>query len=629
MIVSQRKEMKMKKLIVSVTFALVSVLISTAATTYDVVVVGATPGGIMASIAASRQGKQVLLLERSKHVGGLPVSGLGATDIATRGATTGLFMEFVDGILDYYVSTYGENSPQVANCSSGYHFEPHVAAIIFDEMLQKEKNITIMTQREFEATSSKSIVMDGNNIKEIRVKNLANSKKETYSASVFIDATYEGDLGAAAGVPFMTGREGKDEYNEIGAGRLYKLWQGPEIEGTTGEGDEAVQSYNYRLCLTNNPANRIAIEKPRHYNRKEYLSLIDDVLDGTFAGVEMLSITPEQHAANRQLVLQGGMTRIEGDPWGIAKVTNMVALPNEKTDANNQHLALISTDLPEENWQWPTADWKWRDKFANRLKEYTLGLLYFAGNDPDLPDAFKENVRQWGLAADEYQDNDHFPRQVYVREGRRLKGLHVFSANDALPVAEGCRPPLFSTSITSSHYALDSHACHKREEGKIALDGFFSYRSAVYTVPFEVIVPQKVTNLLIPVPASATHVGFSTLRMEPCWMALGQAAGTAAAIAIDESKGINELDVEKLQQKLVEGGATLMYFRDIKTGDEQFPMVEYMGLRGYLPEWEANLNGEMNGETASAWSYLSGISIINWKGKRRGDVLQAIYEIIK
>ena len=624
-----KSNIEMKKVLLKILFIFFPIILFAQNNYYDVVVVGGTPGGIMSAIAASREGKKVVVLERSAHIGGLPANGLGATDIATRGATTGLFREFVNHVLDYYIEKYGKDSEQVKVCSDGYHFEPHVAALVFEKMLEPErKNITVLTMRQFDS-ETKNVVMDGAEIQCIRIYNRDTKKWEQYSGKVFIDATYEGDLGAAAGVPYSIGREGKDEYNEIGAGRLYKLWLGPELEGTTNEGDGNIQAYNYRLCLTNDPSNRILPEKPKRYNRKEYLSLVEDVYTGTFAGVEMLSVTPEMQVANRRHIENGGTTQIPGDPWGIAKITNMVDLPNGKTDANNQHLALISTDLPEENWQWPEENWQWRDRFAQRLKEYTLGLLWFAQNDEALPKAFRDNVREWGLAKDEYIDNGNFPRQVYVREGRRLHGEHFFTANDAYPVAKGKRPPLYSNSITASHYALDSHAVHKREKGKIALDGFFNYQASVYTVPFGVILPKKVNNLLIPVPASATHVGFSTLRMEPCWMALGQAAGIAAALAIEQNKSVKELDIEDIQAELLKEKATLMYFKDITVDSPDFEMVQYMGLRGYITDWVADLDGPMDRDTAKSWSMMSSIMIEKFEGKSRRDILQAVYDLIR
>lgn len=240
-------------------------------------------------------------------------------------------------------------------------------------------------------------------------------------------------------------------------------------------------------------------------------------------------VTPEMMEAEPETYQDRQPFKLPGDKWGIAKITNIVHVPNMKTDANNQHGVFVSTDLPEENWPWPTSSWEWRDKFAQRLREYTEGLFWFAQNDPELPAHFRKAAKEWGLSKDEYADNGHFPRQVYVREGRRFEGAYFFTANDAIPVTIGSRPPIHQSSITASHYALDSHAVRKREEGRVHLDGFLSYPSAVYTVPYGVMVPKEVGNLLLPVPVSGSHIGFSTLRMEPCWMAMGQAAGIASA----------------------------------------------------------------------------------------------------
>ncbi|MDR2234322.1 MAG: FAD-dependent oxidoreductase, partial [Tannerella sp.] len=467
---------------------------------YDIVIVGGTPGGIMTAISAAREGKTSVLLERTEHVGGLPANGLGATDIATRNATTGLFKEFVDRVLAYYVDRYGKDSRQVTDCSDGYHFEPSVAAQIFNDMLAEQKDkINVLTMRQFDA-EPRNIDMNNDVISAIRILNRTTQQIETYTGKVFVDATYEGDLGAAAKAPFRIGRESKDEFNEPGAGVVYKYWGGPEQDRSTFQADNSVQSYNYRLCLTKNPANRVAVPKPDSYNREEYASMVEDVWTGNNTSVLMQGVTPEMMEANRKHIAQGNPTQLPGDVWGIAKITNLVALPNGKTDANNQHWAFISTDLPEENWPWPTSNWDWRDRFAQRLQDYITGLVWFAQNDKALPEHFRKACLEWGFAKDEYTDNNNFPRQVYVREGRRFVGEYYFTANDAIPVAPGQRPPLHANSITASHYALDSHAVRKREPGKIHLDGFLSYPSAVYTVPYGVIVPKGVDNLLIPVP---------------------------------------------------------------------------------------------------------------------------------
>ncbi len=595
---------------------------------YDLVVVGGTPGGIMAAIAAAREGKNSVILERSSHIGGLPVNGLGATDINTRAATTGLFREFVEEVRQYYVDKYGADSPQVKDCSGGFHFEPSVAGKVFDRMLEPYKGrISVFTLRQFDCDPA-NVEMVDDRILGVRVTNRATGRSETYRGEIFLDATYEGDLGAAAGVPFRVGREGRDEFGEPGAGRIYKYWSGPVAEGSDGQGDNAVQAYNYRLCLTDDPANRVAIERPKNYNREEYVSLIEDVWTGRNTHVSFMGVTPEMMEENRRAIEAGEKTRIPGDKWGIAKITNMVTLPNRKTDANNQHLALISTDLPEENWPWPTSSWEWRDRFADRLRDYTLGLLWFAQNDEALPAHFREAASQWGLAADEYLDNGHFPRQVYVREGRRFEGLYFFTAKDALPVEDGQRPPIHESSVTASHYSLDSHAVRKREKGRVHLDGFFGITDArVYTVPYGVMVPREVDNLLLPVPVSGSHVGFSTLRMEPCWMALGQAAGIAASLTIDNGIKVRNLKIEQLQRKLVEQKATLIYYEDVAPDDEAFEMVQILGVAGYLPGWEARLSEAVSEADLAVWRRRSGMELdVKIGSTSRGEVLKMIYE---
>ena len=597
---------------------------------FDIVVVGGNPGGIMAAIAAARQGKTSVILERTQHIGGLPANGLGATDIATREATTGLFMEFTSRIKQYYTERYGKNSQQLKDCSDGFHFEPSVAASIYQDMLNEHKDkITVLLMRQFDA-EDQNITLRNGRIESICILNRENGEKELYQGDIFVDATYEGDLGAAAGVPFRVGRESKAEFGEPGAGRTYEYWKSLPANGSTGESDNAVQAYNYRLCLTNDPDNRVLFPKPASYNRNEYVSLIEDVWTGKNTQRAMLKVTDEMMEENRRHIAGGNQTKLPGDSWGIRKLSSIVKLPNQKTDGNNQHAAFISTDLPEENWPWPTSSWEWRDKFAKRLKDYTLGLFWFAQNDPELPEHFRKAMLEWGLAKDEYQDNEYFPRQVYVREGRRFEGVYFFTAKDALPTAPGKRPPLHDSSVTASHYALDSHAARKREAGRVHLDGFISYPTAVYTVPLGVILPRNVDNLLLPVPVSGSHIGFSTLRMEPCWMALGQAAGITASLAIDRKVAVQDVDMSILQDLLIDQKATLMYFRDLRPENTGFHLAQYMGLRGYLPGWDADLQGTVDEKTLQDWSTLCGFKPRAVPGKTtRLEVLTEIYKHIR
>ena len=572
---------------------------------FDVVVVGATPGGIMAAIAAGRMGRSVVLLERSGHIGGLPANGLGATDIATRGATGGLFLEFVGRIRQHYEKTYGIGSPQLEDCSDGYHFEPHVARKVFDEMLSEVADrVEVLSMRQFDSEPSRVIKKD-DRVAGIKILNRESGETETFRGQVFIDATYEGDLAVAAGAEYRLGREGWAEFEEPMSGVLYKPWGGDPGAGSSGLGDNAVQAYNYRLCLTNDPDNRVLFSRPENYNRDEYKSLIKDIREGRFAAV-------------------GQRREMEID--GIGRITNMVRLPNQKTDANNQHASFLSTDLPEENWPWPASGWSWRDRFAERLRQYTEGLFWFMQNDPEIPEEVRKKSREWGMARDEYQDNRNFPRQVYVREGRRIEGEYLFTAHDAIPVRDGSRPPLHFNSITASHYALDSHAVRKREEGRLHLDGFFSYPSRPYMVPYGVIVPKGVTGLLAPVPVSGTHIGFSTLRMEPCWMAMGQAAGVAAALSCRAGVLPHELEISLLQERLIEDGAVLMYFTDMDSRDPRFKIVQKAAVMGFFTadEWEARLDEPLDSDSARRWIELSGteMTVDEIRGMRRGDFLE-------
>lgn len=561
---------------------------------FDIVIVGATPGGIMTAIEAARMGKSSVILERTGHIGGLPANGLGATDIATRGATTGLFSEFTEAIKQHYTDTYGDESQQVKDCSDGFHFEPSVAEKVFGDMIAAEgRLIDVRTMRQFNfSTGDIAMTDNGRRIASIRVIDRLTGKEELYEGKIFVDATYEGDLGAAARVPFRIGREAAWEFDEPGAGRTYEYWKSTPAEGSTGEADNAVQAYNYRLCLTRDTTQLVPFFKPERYDRSEYESLVEDVWTGRHTWKAMRNVTPEMMERNRRHLLEGGERSITPwDSWGIEKLVTINTEPNGKTDANNQHAAFISTDLPEENWPWPTASWEWRDRFAQRLRDYTLGLFWFAATDTALPPQFRREIGKWGFSAQEYKDNGNFPRQVYVREGRRFEGMYFFTAKDALPVVEGGRPPVHATSITASHYALDSHAARKRETGRVHLDGFISYPTAVYTVPYGVIVPKEVENLLLPVPVSGSHIGFSTLRMEPCWMALGQAAGAAAAIAIDRATTVQKVPIKLLQQRLLDENATLIYFKDIRPGDPGFAEAQRLGLRGKIAGWSVEESG--------------------------------------
>ncbi len=233
---------------------------------YDAVIVGGTPAGIMAGIAIAKSGRRAVILERTAHPGGLPANGLGATDIATRGATGGLFLEFTRRVKQHYIDHYGAGSQQVVDCSDGYHFEPHVAErVLLDMIAEQGEKLEVRSMRQFNAAPSNTI-KEGATLRGIKIVDRATGAEEIYRGAVFVDATYEGDLAAAAGAPYMLGREGADEYDEPCAGKLYKRWRAePDPYYSTGKGDNAIQSYNYRLTLTTDQANMRRIEQPATY----------------------------------------------------------------------------------------------------------------------------------------------------------------------------------------------------------------------------------------------------------------------------------------------------------------------------------------------------------------------------
>jgi len=525
----------------------------------------------------------------------------------TRGVAGGLFKEFTDRVREYYAKTYGKDSPQFEVCSDGFHFEPSVGEKVLLEMIAECPSISVRLRRQFDALPG-NVVRANGRISAITIRNLETGADEIYTGPTFIDATYEGDLAAACNVPFATRREGTADYHEPLAGRVYQEWNEEAIgEGSTGEGDDVIQAYNFRLCLTDRPENRTTFPKPDGYDRSEYVSLIDDLKHDRMPGI---------HRNERE--------------WdGIGRITNIVWLPNGKTDANNQHLAFISTDLPEENYVWPVSDWAWRDKFQTRLRNYTLGLFWFLQNDPEVPGSFRKNAQRFGLAADEYTDNGNFPRQVYVREGRRILGEACFLAHDALPTEAGGRPPIHPTSIAASHYPVDSHAVRKREPGRVHLDGFVSIGTKPYTVPYGIMVPKTIDNLWVPVAVSASHLGFGTLRMEPCWMVLGEAAGAAAALALSLRLPARSVPMDQLQRDLVSRGAMLLYYRDVARNDPAFPALQYLGVRGAIPEWDANLDAPASKQDIELWARITGLQLEGiTEGMSRRDVLVLLSETL-
>ena len=515
---------------------------------YDVLVVGATPAGIAAAVNVAREGYSVALTEESSHIGGLVSGGLSNTDFKHIESVQGTFREFMRRVVAIYRESYGPESAEVKASMQGAYYEPRVARRAFEEMLHGEAKLQLLPKHRLASAE----IREGR-VTALRFERLSGEAPLRIRARVFIDATYEGDLIAAAGVPYSVGREGRKEYGELFAGRKY-FKEGRFLPGSTGEGDSRVQCFNFRITMTNNPGNRVAISKPRSYRREDY--------DGLIAWMRTGKITA---------VAEG--------------VVRFRHIPNRKADVNDVMHAPLSLRLLGENDEWPEGTPAQRAKIFERFRDYSLGLFWFLQNDPEVPAAIREEARQWGLPADEFPDSGNFPPYLYIREGRRMQGDYVFTEIDTQPqIGQGSvRAPLYPDSIAIGDYSIDSHG----ESAPIAYhpgvtDGSYGFSTVPFQVPYRVMTPRGIANLLSPVALSASHVGYSALRMEATWTAIGQAAGLAAAEVLRSKSTVQSVDTARIQARLHELGAATIYVSDVLPGHPHYAMVQRLGNRGFL-----------------------------------------------
>lgn len=537
---------------------------------YEVVVIGATPAGIAAAIAAARLGHRVALVERTTHIGGMMTGGLSGADRRYRQASGGLFAEFLRRIERFYTDAYGENSPQHRSCRDGYLFEPKVASLVFHQMLAETPNLHLYLRHELV-----SVIKGNASVAAILLHDRSRGLRWRMDGSVFIDATYEGDLAALAGVPYRIGREGRHEFGEEFAGEVF--WDSRTRQITFGkpDGDKKVQAYNYRLTLTKRADNRRLIAAPPDYDPNRYAEIAERVKEGIL--------------------------------WHPMEVVSLRALPRHKFDANNTPGPFPSTDFLGTNYDYPDADWHQREAIAEAHRRYILGLLYFLQTDPRLPDEFRVAAQHWGLAADEFTESDNFPPQLYVREARRIVGAYVFTEHDARPVAEGKRAPVHEDSIAVAEYPIDSHATTPRNPKEPYLhEGFFYLPqiTAPSCVPYRIMLPagRRLDNLLVCGAVSATHIGFGTLRLEPVWMALGQAAGVAAHLALVSSPrpiSVRSVPIDRLQRLLLRQGQVIAFFTDLPSPEsEEFAAVQFFAVRGFFDTYEAQTREQLDKSTA-------------------------------
>lgn len=557
---------------------------------FNVVVYEATPGGIAAAITAARLGDSVALIETHNHVGGMMTSGLGKSDIETKEAIGGLFLEFTQRVYEYYVKKYGAGSKNVELSKDGYYYEPHVAEDVLDSMIQAEPRIKLMKLRQLD-----QVIRTGNRLTGIRVKGVESGTIEEIDGDEFIDASYEGDLAAGAGVAYRVGRESRQETNELHAGVVYMDYETRSfLAGTTGDGDKRIPAYTYRLCFTDDPANSYILQTPPpEYDRNRYTGYIDDWKAGRMGPPK---------------TMKEGVGYFSPTFNTVVRALSIAEIPNHKFDVNFNPRPL-GFPFPEENDGYPDADWITRDKIAAHIRNITLGLIYFLQNDPEIPEAQRALARRYNLAKDEFTDNDYFPWQLYIREARRIVGMETLEEQDVLVGPKLGRTRIHSDSIAAGEYPIDSFPVRKHEPGhEVALEGYIFMLDELthpYQIPYGVIVPKDLDGLLVPVAGSTTHVAFATIRLEPTWMALGQAAGTAADLALRQHTTVQAANLDQLQRRLIADGQLLTFFKDIDRKDPAYPALQYFGTKGFFPDYYAKSRDSISREQAQKWLALA------------------------
>ncbi|MBN1481976.1 FAD-dependent oxidoreductase [candidate division KSB1 bacterium] len=511
----------------------------------DIIIYGGTSSAVSAAVQAVRMDHSVIIVCPDVHLGGLTAGGLGWTDGGNTSAIGGLAREFYGRVYEHYqnpevwpwqdkndYSNRGQGSKALNDeDKTGWVFEPHVAEAIFEDFIN-EYNIPVYRDEWLDRQS-------GVEKTEGRIGKMTMLSGKTFSGKIFIDATYEGDLMAAAGVSYHVGREANSVYGETWNGvqtgvlhhaHYFKSPVDPYIvsgdpssgllprisdepPGEYGSGDHRVQAYCYRMCLTDHPNNRVPFEKPEGYDPLQY-ELLLRVFD-----------------TGRRDYFQ------KFDP-----------IPNRKTDTNNH--GPFSTDNIGKNYDYPEASYEHRAEILKEHEIYQKGLMYFIANDERVPAEIQDEMKRWGLARDEFLDNGHWPHQIYVREARRMIGDYVMTEHDVLGTRKVPHP------VGMGSYTLDSHNVQRY----VKMDGYVQNEGDIgvkvpepYQISYNSLTPKKeeCQNLLVPVCVSCSHIAFGSIRMEPVFMILGQSAATAAVLAIEAECAVQDVEYDVLKEKLL------------------------------------------------------------------------------
>jgi hypothetical protein len=500
---------------------------------FDVVVYGGTAGGAIAAVSAAREGLKTALIEPGHHIGGMVSGGLGFTDFGKKEVIGGYALEFYKRVGKHYgMARYGAEL-------SWYH-EPHVAEMVLRQML-RESGVTVFEQHRLREKDG--VQKTSAQIRQIRMENGA-----VFSAKIFIDSSYEGDLMAQAGVSYTYGREGSGLYDETLAGVRDRtpfhqfsvnlpakdaggrFW--PEISTrilpAAGTPDKAVQAYNYRMCFSEVPENQVAFSKPTGYDARRY-ALFARLLEA------------------RQ--------KSEGRAPDLNSVMKPDRIPNGKADVNNN--GAFSTDYIGGSWDYPEAGYARRAEIWQAHKDYQQGFFYFVANDPQVPETLRQEMNRWGLCKDEFTDNGNWPHQLYIRESRRMLGEYVMVQKDLQTDLAKPDP------IGMGSYNSDSHNVERivDSSGFVRNEGDMQVAVKPYQIPYRIMLPKRpeAVNLLVPVAFSASHVAYSSVRMEPQYMILGQAAGVAGKLAISGGVPPHDISIRTLVDTLRQQGAIMEY----------------------------------------------------------------------
>ena len=487
----------------------------------DVFVYGSTPGGVAAALEAARRGCKVVLACPKNHPGGMAASGLSTTDAVRREMFAGLVIEFIHRVRAIYERTIGVNSPEWPLIRDGWFYAPSVAELAFQELLEAESE-RLDYRKGYHLLAAR---LAHGHVKEVELED-AKAGCLRIAAKTFIDATYEGDLAAAAGVPCRVGREGREEFGEPFAGIHYMNFRTGQqiITPDTGEPSLAIEAYCARCVYTDNPAHLRPIEKPATY---------------------------EQHLPDFEPLLadfaSGRLKR-----WGRG-----VPLPGGKRQFNGNIEGHTSLNCPGVSWAWPEAGRHHRARLERFHLDHAAGLFWFLQNDPRVPAAIREELGLIGLDQREFADNGHLPWQIYVRQGRRIEGRARLTQHNFTVNPKTGRTPKVEHVIALAEHSFDVHPCHDR---RYAVEGFMEgvlwYPQKALgpaqpgQVPYGAMLPKRLNNLLVPVALSSTHIAMSVLRMEPVWMTTGQIAGLAAATAKEMRMDVANLDPDPLPKKL-------------------------------------------------------------------------------